>query len=354
MSTADGSARSTAVTRAEGADGDTERAAGEGPAGGRVTEDATAGAGAGAGARIGARGRHNDPAKNWARMVASNGPGVRGALRLRLVLSELGMVFRRRRNQVALGVLVAVPIIIAAAVKIASPSSDPGAGAGEGPPFLDQITHNGVFVAFTALAVLLPLFLPLVLSIVAGDAVAGEASMGTLRYLLTVPVGRTRVLAVKYAGIVAYAVAATLLVAGVGAVTGLILFGNGPAVLLSGTQIGLGSALWRLFLVALYVGACLAAIGAIGLFASTLVEAPMAATGTTAGLAVASQILDVVPQVHAIHPYLPTHYWLSFGDLLRDPIATEQISKGLVSAVAYAAIFSALAWARFAGKDVTS
>ena len=47
---------------------------------------------------------------------------------------------------------------------------------------------------------------------VAGDAVAGEASLGTLRYLLVVPVSRTRLLLVKYAGAVAYCLVAALLV----------------------------------------------------------------------------------------------------------------------------------------------
>lgn len=67
-----------------------------------------------------------------------------------------------------------------------------------------------------------------------------------------------------------------------------------------------------------------------------------------------SQILDNIPAVSAIHPYLPSHYWLAFGDLLRDPISTDLLTTGLLSSAAYAAIFWTAAWARFAGKDVTS
>ncbi|MGI9155508.1 MAG: ABC transporter permease, partial [Marmoricola sp.] len=70
--------------------------------------------------------------------------------------------------------------------------------------------------------------------------------------------------------------------------------------------------------------------------------------------AVVSQILDAIGSLSAIHEYLPTHYWLAFGDLLRDPISTEQVSLGLLSATAYALIFWSAAWARFGGKDVTS
>ena len=87
--------------------------------------------------------------------------------------------------------------------------------------------------------------------------------------------------------------------------------------------------LWRLLLVCGYLAVCLAALGAIGLFVSTLTEQPIGATIGVVGLAIISQILDAVPQLSAIGPYLPTHYWLTFGDLLRDPIATDQIVPGL-------------------------
>lgn len=293
-----------------------------------------------------------DAQRNWVRMVSSAGPG--GFRSLRLVRSELGMVFRRRRNQVALAVLAAMPIIIAVAVRLSSGTGRPDRGNGGGPPLFDQITHNGIFVAFSALAAVVPFFLPLAVSVVSGDGMAGEASTGTLRYLLTVPVSRARLLAVKYTGVLAYCMAGTLVVATAGTLIGLALFGSGNAVLLSGTPVGLAGGLWRLLLVALYVSACMAALGAIGLFVSVLVEAPVAAIATTAGIAIASEILDTVPQISAIHPYLPSHYWLAFGDLLRDPVSTNAVGPGLASAAVYAALFLTAAWARFGGKDVTS
>src|SRR5207244_5997801 len=99
---------------------------------------------------------------------------------------------------------------------------------------------------------------------------------------------------------------------------------------------------------------CLAALGAIGMFVSTLTEQPIGATIAILVLTVGSEILDAIPQVAVIHRYLPTHYWLAFTDLLRDPVAFDQILPGLFSAAAYLAIFGAAAWARFAGRDVTS
>ena len=268
----------------------------------------------------------------------------------RFLRSELTLIFGRRRNIAGMAVLAVVPIIIAFAVKY---SGSRRGGGGDG-GFIGQATNNGLFVGLAALTVELPLFLPLAVAVIAGDAVAGEANVGTLRYLLARPVQRTRLLAVKYLGVLISTVVAVLLVAVVGVGFGLALFGAGPVTLLSGTQVSTAVGLFRLLLVCGYLVICLAAFGAVGLFVSTLTEQPIGATIAVVGLALLSQILDSVTQLSAIHPYLPTHYWLSFGDLLRDPIATDQIVPGIVSAVVYGAIFLAAAWARFGTKDITS
>jgi ABC-2 type transport system permease protein len=271
-------------------------------------------------------------------------------LSTRLLRSELWLIFGRRRNWAGLAVLAAVPILIAIAVKI----SPPGAGGSGGPDFFASITSNGLFVALAALTVELPLFLPLAVAAISGDAIAGEANLGTLRYLLTVPVGRTRVLAVKYTAIVIFAVAATLLVATVGVVLGLALFGGGPVTLLSGVQVPLASGLLRLLGVCAYIACGLAALGAIGLFVSTLTEQPIGATVAIVIVNVASFILDSIPQLSRLHPYLLTHYWLGYGDLLRDPVSWSGLRPGVLVAAVYALVFWTAAWARFSGRDVTS
>jgi ABC-2 type transport system permease protein len=283
-------------------------------------------------------------------------PAVRSARPLRavstrLLRSELRLIFGRRRNQAGMAVLAALPIVIAVAIKIANPTPQ---GAAEGPDFFGSIVNNGFFVALAALTAELPLFLPLAVAAISSDTIAGEANLGTLRYLLTVPVQRTRMVAVKYAAVVIFAFVATLLVAVVGLLIGLALFGGGPVTLLSGTEIGLGPALARLLAICAYIGAGLCALGAIGMFVSTLTEQPIGGTIAVVMLNVISFILDSIPQVDWLHPYLLTHWWTSFGDLLRDPVATHDIWRGLLSAAAYAVVFWTAAWARFSSRDVTS
>lgn len=265
----------------------------------------------------------------------------------RLLGSELGMVFRRRRNLALLVVLALVPVLIAAAVKASGHS-------GRGGSIFGSITDNGLFAALAAMLVVTPLFLPLGVAVVAGDALAGEASTGTLRYLLTVPVARTRLLAVKFGGVLAWCMASVAAVAAAGVAIGLVLFPSGQLTLLSGRTVSSAAGGYRLLLVAGYVAASMAMVGALGLFVSTMTEVPVAAMAATLTLTIVSEVLDQVPQLSAIHAWLPSHYWLEWVDLLRDPMSTAAVAHGLAVTLGYVAVFLSLAWARFTGKDVTS
>lgn len=266
----------------------------------------------------------------------------------RLLRSELLMVFRRRRNVALLVVLSLIPVMIGTAVKV---TNHQGRG---GDAIFGSITDNGLFAALAAYLVVTPLFLPLGVAVVAGDAIAGEAHYGTLRYLLTVPVGRTRLLAVKFGGLLAWCLASVAGVGIGGVIIGWILFPSGDLTLLSGRTISYAAGSYRLLLVALFVAASLAMVAALGLFVSTMTEVPVAAMAATLVLTIVSEVLDQVPQLARIHPWLPTHYWLQWVDILRDPILTAGIWHGLLVTLGYVAVFVSLAWARFTGKDVTS
>jgi len=284
-------------------------------------------------------------------LATDAGPAARprgGGLSLRFLLSELRIIGGRRRNLAGLAVLAVVPVVLAIAVRVSAPSG------GEGPDFVSAITGNGLFVAFAALALELPIFLPLAIGVIAGDTVAGEANLGTLRYLLTIPAGRTRLLAVKFAAIVISALVATFLVAGVGTVMGLSLFGGGDMTLFSGSQTSMADGVGRLVLSCLYLAAQFSALGAIGLFISTLTEQPIGATVAVVLINVMMFVLDSISQLAWLHPWLLTHWWTAFGDLLRNPIATDNIQRGLLTAAVYAAVFWLAAWARFSSKDITS
>lgn len=271
----------------------------------------------------------------------------RGAFR-RLVGSELHLLFRRRRNLALLAVLAAAPVAIGVAVKVSTPRP------GEGPQFLGQVSGNGLFLVFTALTVSLPVFLPLVVGVVAGDSVAGEAGSGTLRYLLTVPVPRTRLLVAKAIGVLAFNAAAVLVVAAAGVIAGGLLFGLRAVTLLSGDTVPLADGLLRTLGVAAYATVALTGLVAVGMFISTLTEVPIAAMAATVGVAIVAGVLDAVPQLGSVRSLLFTHHWLGFGELLRPGIDYGQLLSWTLLQAGYVAVFGTLAWARFTGTDVTS
>lgn len=268
----------------------------------------------------------------------------------RLLRSELRLVFGRRRNQVLLLGLSVVPLLIALAVWL----TRDGGGDGGGPPFSERVSSNGLFLVFTALAVSLPLFLPLAVGIVSGDAVAGEAGAGTLRYLLTVPVGRGRLLLVKGLAAFGFAVAAVLLVALVGLTAGAVLFGLGETTLLSGDTVPLTEGLVRGLGVAVYVALSLTGLVAVGMLMSTLTEVPVAAMAATVVVAVVSSVLNALPQLSVVHPFLLTHHWLDFGELLRTQVDLGTLASGLLVQVGWVAVAGSLAWSRFTSADVTA
>jgi ABC-2 type transport system permease protein len=261
--------------------------------------------------------------------------------------SEMWLLLRRRRNQILLAVLAVVPIFVGVAVKVSDP------GGGDGPQFIGRITGNGLFLVFTAITVSIPFFLPLIVAVVSGDSIAGEAGLGTLRYVLTVPVGRGRLLTVKTLAIATFTALTVLLVALVGLLTGATLFGLHSLVLLSGDTVGLGNGLLRSLGIVVYVTVALFALAAGGMFISTLTENAIAAMASTVSIAIFSALLDAVPQLSAIHAALLTDHWLGFGELLRSSISWSDLARWTAIHLGYAAVFLSLAWSRMTTKDVT-
>lgn len=270
-----------------------------------------------------------------------------GSIGVRQLASEIRLVFGRRRNLAMLAILVAIPLFIGIAVKVSTPRP------GEGPPFVSELTNNGLFLAFTAMAVCLPVFLPLAVAVVSGDAIAGEAGAGTLRYLLSIPVSRTRLLIIKTLGVLVYLAAGILLVTICGLVAGAALFGTHGVTLLSGDTVSLSNGLFRATGVAGYVFVDLVGLVAIGLFFSTLTEVPAGAIAAVVVTAIAMAVLDSVPQLGWFRDILLTHNWLNFDELLRSNPSFHVLLRGCVVPLAYAGIFFSAAWARITTADVS-
>jgi ABC-2 type transport system permease protein len=263
---------------------------------------------------------------------------------------ELRKLVRRPRTWVSVAVLCGLPALVAAFLAVTKVGPAPG----QEPAFLAAVLSNGALFPAAALAIVLPLFLPVAVAVVGGDAVAGEASAGTLRYLLLRPVGRTRLLVAKLVALTAYVLAAVVLVALTSYAVGVWLFPADPGAVtsVSGPALSTGEVVVRISAAVGYVAVSMMGVGAIALFLSTLTDSALsAALGALAAL-VASQVLVALDAAASVAPYLPTRYWLAWIDLFRDPIAWRDIQRGLGIQAVYVAVFLAAAWANFATKDV--
>ena len=274
----------------------------------------------------------------------------RPSLGAALFLSELSVLFRRTRTWAMLGALALIPILVAVAIRVSTADGT----TGRGPAFLDTITQNGLFVALTGLTLAIPLFLPLTVGVVAGDTIAGEANLGTLRYLLISPAGRMRLLVVKYVGAAAFCIVATAVVVIAGIAIGAALFPIGPVTLLSGDTISIAEYLWRCVLLAAYVTVSMLGLSAVGLFISTLTTVPVGAMVATVVVSTAAQIMGTLPQLEWLHPWLLTNYWLGFSELITQPISFVSFGANALLQLGYIAVFGALAYGRFATKDILS
>jgi ABC-2 type transport system permease protein len=260
---------------------------------------------------------------------------------------EIGKTVHRARTYVfaaGLAGLAVLPVILLA----------PTGSASGGPPFFELIQHNGLFAALTAVALIQPFFLPLGTARLSGESIAGEASAGTLRYLLARPVGRRRLVALKYASVMAELAASVVWVMVLGLVAGGIAFGFGELPTLSGITISANAGLLRILAAAAYVVAGSASVAAIGVFFSTLTDAGLGVAGGTIALAITSQVLDNLSSLRAIHPYLFTDKWLAWTDLFRSPVAWNAMSRGVLLDVVYTGLFLGGALFVFSRRDVAS
>jgi len=269
-----------------------------------------------------------------------------------VIAVELRKLFRRPRTWGTIGLLNALPVLVAVLLAVTDLAPRPG----EGPVFLSAVLTNGTLYPLAALAIVLPLFLPIAVSVVAGEAIAGEAQAGTLRYLLARPAGRTRLLIAKLVSVIAFVLVTVVVVAAVGYVVGQLLFDVQPigGTTLSGTTITPQQIAWRTVLAIGYITVSMLGVAAFALFFSTLTDSPLAAALGALAVLIASSLLFTLDAASSFAPYLPTRYWLAFVDLFREPVLWRDVVRGIALQGVYVVVLVGAAWANFTTKDITS
>jgi ABC-2 type transport system permease protein len=272
---------------------------------------------------------------------------------------ELRKLFLRPRMWVSVLLLCLLPAVVAVFLATTHLTPPPGQGAA----FLSAVENNGTLFPAAALALVLPIFLPVAVAMFAGDAVAGEADNGTLRYLLIRPVGRVRLLVAKLVTIGVFVVVAIAFVVVTSYLVGTGLFGVGQAAAvgqpggltsLSGTALTPLDLVIRLLGAVAYIVVSMLGVGVIALFLSTVADSPLGAALGTLAILITSEVLTTLDAASSVKTYLPTNYWLSWIDFFRAPVFWHNIDRGLIVQAAYLVVFLGAAWANFASKDITS
>jgi ABC-2 type transport system permease protein len=272
---------------------------------------------------------------------------------------ELVKLFRRPRTYVIAGLLCALPFIVAVFLATTRIPPPPGQGGA----FLSAVLSNGALYPAAAMALVMPVFLPVSVAVLAGDAVAGEAATGTLRYLLIRPVGRTRLLVAKLVALIVFVLFAIFAVLVTSLLTGLTMFGGEPSAgvalpadvtSLSGVTITPAGLVLRLIATVAYIVVSMLGVAAIALFLSTVTESALGAAMGALAVLVTSQVLVTLDAAAAIRPYLPTRYWLAWIDFFRDPVLWRDIERGIGIQAVFLVVLLGAAWANFLTRDVVN
>lgn len=268
-----------------------------------------------------------------------------------MIAVELRKLLTRTRTWVTVALLAGLPALVGVLLRVTGTAPRPG----QGPALLSEVLDNGLLFPAAALAIVLPIFLPVAVSVIAGDSIAGEANAGTLRYLLIRPVSRSRLLVAKLVAVVVFVALAIVVVVAVALIVGPLLFGVQPlATSVSGSGLSQNDVIVRTLVTMVYVAVSMFGLASVAIFASTRTDSPLAAALAALATFVTSQVLDLLDAARALRPYLPTHYWLSFVDLYRDPILWRDVGRGFGLQAVYMVVFLGLAWASFSTKDVTT
>ena len=265
--------------------------------------------------------------------------------------AEWARQLTRRRTQWIFGILLVLPVIFIAAFAL----DDGPSGGPSGTRFVDTATSGGPNFAVFVLLVSGELLLYIIAALLVGDPVPAEASWSSLRYLLTAPVRRARLLTSKLlVGLSALAVATVLL-----PVWALLLggfaYGMDPFTIPGGGELDTGVFWSRLALAIGYVFISTLPIAGIAFLVGVRTDTPLAAVGAALMVYIIAGILDSIDALGDWRKGLPGHYGRAWLDLLTttDPDWLS-MQRGVLWSLLYFALFVVLGYRVFRRKDILS
>jgi ABC-2 type transport system permease protein len=276
-----------------------------------------------------------------------------------LIKIELFKISRKPRTYIAFAAITSIVLLIQMALYADGEQYLQFAMQALSATFqIDGVILNGYFVCFLILQTLL-VHVPLLIALVAGDAIAGEANMGTLRVLLTKPISRTQVLIGKFIACSVYTIALLTFMALLSLVLSLVIFGTGDLLILkSETVVILDSSdiLWRYIAAFGFAAISMLTVAALAFLLSIFADnaiGPIVATMSIVILLTIITTMDI-PFFNAVKPYLFTNHMLNWKGFFDQPVDRLEVLKSAAILVFHIILFFSITVFLFRRKDILS
>jgi ABC-2 type transport system permease protein len=278
---------------------------------------------------------------------------------IELLKIELYKIFKRPRTYISFGVITAIVLVVQLAMLSDGKSFLNFVMSGVNEQFDIQGTvMNGYLVTYIILQSLL-IHIPLLVALVAGDALAGEANAGTLRLLLTKPISRAKLVMVKFTGSFIYTVLLIVWLAIVGLFGSLALFGQGDMINLKSDAFVLllqHDIMWRYAAAFLFATLAMTTIASLSLLLSAFADNSIGPIISTMGIVVVITILSnlELPLFDKIKPYLFTTHMIGWKGFFDDPVPYKAIGFSALVMFLYTVGFLVATILYFNKKDIKS
>jgi ABC-2 type transport system permease protein len=217
---------------------------------------------------------------------------------------------------------------------------------------------NGYWISYLILNAL-TIHIPFLITLVAGDLLAGEATAGTYRLIVTRPISRMEIIISKFLAGIIYTVSLVFWLAFMSLVVGLIVFGGGELIVAGSKAIIIfdkSDVLWRFALAYGFAILSMSVVSSLALLFSSLVENAIGPIVSTMALIIIFIILSAfdVEILRAIKPYLFTNYMLDWREIFNSPIDWFELLKSVTILAGHIIVlFIATAYI-FRKKDILS
>lgn len=279
---------------------------------------------------------------------------------MRQLLSiELYKIFKRPRTYISFGIVTAITLVIQLAMLSDGKSFVNFAMQGINEQFdIRGNIMNGYLIAYIILQSLL-IHIPLLVALVAGDSLAGEANLGTLRLLLTKPISRWKLVLVKFFGSFIYTVLLIVWLAIVALFFSLFLFGKGDMINLKSDAFVMvlqDDIMWRYAAAFLFATLAMTTIASLSILLSAFADNSIGPIMATMGIVVVLTILSnlELPLFSIIKPYLFTTHMIGWKGFFDDPVPYAAIGRSCVVLVLYTMTFVSATIFYFNRKDIKS